>query len=428
MMSLNSNQRKSGENRLQLWISFAAIMLAAITCGQRPGSQSNSPRTLSLWHSYNNDETRVFNEIIADYQKQNPHIKIVAERVPFDGLLPKLTSAAIAHRTPDIARVDIGHIPRLAWGKAIEPLDAFGAEKLTQGMHRIARPVASVLMPGKTASEIFAIPDQLTTVALYYNKDLMAAAGVAVPRTLSELKAIGKKFSARGKSSKALAINASLWWVMPWLFLHGAQVLSPQLDRCLLSSAEAVATLEFLRGLYTDGVEAGAWLSGAINPDQGFMTGRYAMILSGPWNLQTFGKINFGVSLVPGNGDVKSASNIGGSAMVVFAASREKQESYRLLEYLVSEPVQKKWIQGTGQLSVNTAANRAMAASLSKDLKVFLEQLDYAGARPALPGYDALESIVAPYLYAALDGSLTSREALERACADVEKNLLVPNR
>lgn len=69
-------------------------MLAAITCGQRPGSQSNSPRTLSLWHSYNNDETRVFNEIIADYQKQNPHIKIVAERVPFDGLLPKLTSAA----------------------------------------------------------------------------------------------------------------------------------------------------------------------------------------------------------------------------------------------------------------------------------------------------------------------------------------------
>jgi multiple sugar transport system substrate-binding protein len=413
---------------LQLCRGIVAACILSAACRPSELSLPQGQRKLTLWHSYNNEETRVFNELLADYQKQNPQIKIVAERVPFDGLLPKLTSAAIAHRTPDIARVDIGHIPRLAWGKAIEPLDAFGAEKLTQGMHRIARPVASVLMPGKTASEIFAIPDQLTTVALYYNKDLMAATGVAVPRTLSELKAIGKKFSARGRSSKALAINSSLWWIMPWLFLHEAQVLSPQLDKCLLSSAEAVATLEYLRGLYTDGVEAGAWLSGAINPDQGFMTGRYAMILSGPWNLQTFSKIKFGVSLVPGNGKIKSASNIGGSAMVVFAASREKQESYRLLEYLVSEPVQKKWIKGTGQLSVNTAANRAMAASLSPELRVFLEQLDYAGARPALPGYDALESIVAPYLYAALDGSLASREALERACADVEKNLLVPNR
>ena len=114
--------------------------------------------------------------------------------------------------------------------------------------------------------------------------------------------------------------------------------------------------------------------------------------------------------------------------MVVFTQSKEKQESYRLLEYLVSETVQKKWIQGTGQLSVNTAANRAMANLLSAELKVFGVQLDYAGARPALPGYDALETIVAPYLYAALDGSLAAGEALQRACADVQKNLIEPNR
>lgn len=390
--------------------------------------QGTGPRTLTLWHSYNNEETRVFNELLADYQKQNPQIKIVAERVPFDGLLPKLTSAAIANRTPDIARVDIGHIPRLAWGKAIEPLDHFGAEKLLQGMHRIARPVASVTLPGKPTSEIFAIPDQLTTVALYYNKKLMADAGAKVPHTLGELKALGKLFQQRGQSAKAFAMNSSLWWMMPWLFLHHAQILSPGLDRCLLDSTGAVATLEYLRALYTEGVEGGAWLSGAINPDQGFMTGRYAMILSGPWNLQTFKNIPFGVSLVPGHGALKSASNIGGSAMVVFAHSKEKQESYRLLQHLVSEPAQKKWITGTGQLSVNTAANRALAASLSPELNVFLEQLDYAGARPQLPGYDALETIVAPYLYAALDGSLTSRDALSRACADIEQNLIRPNR
>jgi len=412
----------------QLCKAIVAVSIICCGCGRPDIAFPAGKRNITLWHSYNNDETRVFNEILADYQKLNPHINIVAERVPFDGLLPKLTSAAIAHRTPDIARVDIGHIPRLAWGKAISPLGEFGAERLISEMLPVARKVAEVKLPGRKNPEIFAIPDQLTTVALYYNTKLLAAAGVTPPRTIGELSKMGELFRKQGSSAKAFAMNSSLWWMMPWLFLHNAQILSADLDRCLLDSAEAVSAVEYLRSLYSSGSEGGAWVSGAVNPDQGFLTGRYAMILSGPWNLQTFRTVPFAVSLVPGNGSLRSASNIGGAAMVVFSASKEKDESYKLLAYLVSEEVQKKWISGTGQLSVNRAANRAMAGKLSAELKVFLQQLDYSGARPQLPGYDALETIVAPYLYAALDGSLPAKEALRRACAEIERDLIQPNR
>lgn len=399
-----------------------------LTCSPENGAKRASLRTLTLWHSYNNEETRVFNELLADYQKQNPHIRIVAERVPFDGLLPKLISAAIARSTPDIARVDIGHIPRLAWGKAIEPLDRFGADAVIAGMHRVAAAVARVRPPGAAQPQIFAIPDQLTTVALYYNKQLLAEAGLRVPQNLGELLQMGARLQKKGSSYKAFGMNASLWWLMPWLFLHNAQILSPDLEHCLLDEEPAVAALSYLRQLYSSGTEAGAWLSGAINPEQGFTTRRYAMILSGPWNLQTFRTIPFGVALVPGNGRLRSASNIGGSAMVVFARSELKEESYRLLQYLVSESAQKQWIAGTGQLSVNVSANRAMAAKLSAELRVFQEQLNYAVMRPQLPGYDALETIAAPYLYAALDGSLPVAEALHRACREIERDLLIPNR
>jgi ABC-type glycerol-3-phosphate transport system substrate-binding protein len=403
-------------------------MLVSLTCSPELKLQRAEQRTLTLWHSYNNDETRVFNEIIADYQKQHPQIKIIAERVPFDGLLPKLISAAIAHRTPDIARVDIGHIPRLAWGKAIEPLDRFGAGAIIAGMHRIAADVARVQVPGQARQQIYAIPDQLTTVALYYNRRLLAEAGLQPPKNLGELMQMGAQLRNRGKSHKAFAMNASLWWMMPWFFLHNAQILSANLERCLLNSDEAVAALEYLRQLYTSGSEGGAWLSGAVNPDQGFLTGRYAMLLSGPWNLQTFKSIPFGVTLIPGHGNRRSASNIGGSAMVIFARSKQKEESFQLLQYLVSENVQKRWSRETGQLSVNQAASRSLAANMPAELKVFLQQLDYAGPRPQLPGYDALETIAAPYLYAALDGSLPVREALNRACVEIERDLLMPNR
>lgn len=417
-------------NRKDIVKKLATLVVGAIVALSQCSKavEHRESRTLTLWHTYNNDETRVFNEILADYQKQNPQVKIIAERVPFDGLLPKLTSAAIAHKTPDIARVDLGHIPRLAWGKVIEPLDRFGADAVLAGLHRIAAGVTRVQIPGRTRAEIFAIPDQLTTVALYYNKKLLAELGSTPPRTLQELYSMGKLLRDRGKTHKAFAMNASLWWMMPWLFLHHARILSDNLERCLLSAPESVSALEYLRSLYTSGTEAGAWISGAVNPDQGFITGRYAMILSGPWNLQQFRTVPFGVALIPGNGALRSASNIGGSAMVVFARSKEKEESFRLLQYLVSETAQKKWIAGTGQLSVNLAANRALAAKLSPELKVFLAQLDYAGVRPQLPGYDTLETIVAPYLYAALDGSLPVKEALARACQEIERDLLTPNR
>ncbi|HRP68535.1 MAG TPA: extracellular solute-binding protein [Turneriella sp.] len=354
--------------------------------------------TLTLWHSYNNEETRVFNALVADFEKAHPQIKIKAERVPFDGLLPKLTSAAIAHRTPDIARVDIGHVARLAWGHVISPLNQLRAEETVGAMLPIAAKVASVKTPRDKVAQLYAIPDQLTTVALYYNKKILAELQVTPPKTLGDLHRIGKIFRERGKSHKALGINASLWWAMPWLFLYNARVMNDTLDRCLLNSGESIAAIEALRTLYTEGTEGGAWLSGAINPDQGFLTGRYAMILSGPWNLKTFQKIPFGVRLVPAHGKKISASNIGGSAMVVFAASPRKSEAYQFLSYLVSEPVQKKWIQETGQLSVNARANQSLEHTFSPELKTFLRQLEFAEPRPQLPGYDTLETIVAPYL------------------------------
>lgn len=409
-----------GEGGL-LFLAIAALFLL-LSCKGNAGQPRRTP--LVIWHSYNNEENEIFQKLLDGYRAKNPQIEIKAERVPFEGLLPKLITAAIAGKTPDIARVDLGHIARLAWGKAILPLDVFGADKLLAEMHPIARSVATVRVP-KSAAQIFAVPDQLTTVALYYNKDLLRAAGIVVPKNLAELAAAGRAFNARKLEAKAFGMNSSLWWMMPFLYLHNARILSDDLTQCRLADNEGQAALRYLRDLYaTHGTEGGAWLAGGINPDQGFVTGRYAMVLSGPWNLKAFRQVNFGVTLVPASSQRKSASNIGGSAMVVFRQSKRAQEAYRFLEYLVSPEVQTMWSRGTGQLSVSRRANAALAATMSAEMKVFLEQLDYAGGRPQLPGYDSLELITGPYLYSALDGSLPIDDALKKACRETESDLL----
>src|SRR4030095_7948082 len=97
------------------------------------------------------------------------------------------------------------------------------------------------------------------------------------------------------------AMFATLWWAMPFMNTFGAEFSRQGSDgrlTCGIADPKAVEALQFLVSLYRDyGVEAGAWQTGAINPEQGFINGKYAMILTGPWNLERVARIDFCLSL-----------------------------------------------------------------------------------------------------------------------------------
>jgi multiple sugar transport system substrate-binding protein len=56
-------------------------------------------------------------------------------------------------------------------------------------------------------------------------------------------------------------------------------------------------------------------------------------------------------------------------------------------------------------------------------LKVFMEQMRYARARPPVGSYPEIENDVNPEMQAALDGKKTVRAAMETACRKVTQIL-----
>lgn len=272
--------------------------------------------------------------------------EIVVQRVPFDGLLSKLITAAIAKETPDICRVDVGHIGRLGYGGIAAPLDeAPGGMDLTDLLPIAAesnRVTLTNMETGQLETHLYGLSDQVTCVALYYNKAMLRDAGIeAPPHTLEELATVGKRLSDPAKGVYGLGLNNSLWWNLPFLYLFGADVISADNVHARLGEPMAASAFSYLRQLYVDGVEGGAWRAGAINPDQGFVNSRYAMVLSGPWNLKTFRGVDYGVALIPGTGSTPSATNIGGTSMIVLNNSTKKAEAARFLRYLTSYAAQK---------------------------------------------------------------------------------------
>jgi multiple sugar transport system substrate-binding protein len=216
---------------------------------------------------------------------------------------------------------------------------------------------------------------------------------------------------------------------MPFLNTYGAQFSETGPDgklTCGLADPRALDAFRFLVSLDREhNVEAGAWQTGAINPEQGFINGKYAMILTGPWNLKRFEGIDFGVALVP-EGPAGTSSNVGGSDMVVFRSSTHKGLALEFLEWFTSREVQLRWSRELGQIPVNREAFEAAAAEAAgTNLGVFLEQLRTARPLHQLPKMDQIEDrVVNPAIELALKGSGTPEDIMRSASEQIDRDYL----
>ena len=416
------------------------MLIAAAFAGCSKSKENKYPgkKVITLWETYNNEEHMEFLEIVGDFEKINPGIKISVQRVPFSGAKMKLMTSMITHTAPDISRVDVADLPRLVISKSVIDLSPYGALGLAEDL--VPAAANSNIFPESfytadstsSAKHMFGIPDQTTGVCLFYNKDMFAKAGIKkVPSNWAEFVETAKKLTVdmdgNGKVEQfGFAMNNSLWWSFPFFNTFGVKFLSDDGKKCLLNSKEAKDALQFQIDLYSKyKVEAGAWQAGSIDPDQGFVNKKYAMIFSGPWNLKKFkdSGINFGVCLIP-SGAAGTSTNVGGTDMVVLRETKHPKECCEFLKYLLSADVQGKWCNALGQIPVNLKAYPKVDAKQNPEIKVFMEQMKTAIARPPVVDYDQLEYIMNAEMYTARSGQKTVDRALEDAVKKINEQVI----
>ena len=121
-------------------------------------------------------EIREFLLISNDFENQNK-VEIKISRIPFQGQGEKIMYACNSKRAPDIARMDIGLIPKFAAGKALMALDDLGLKNFSSELLEAALDAGRVYLPG-LGTRSYAVPDEFTTLALYYNKEMFSNAGL----------------------------------------------------------------------------------------------------------------------------------------------------------------------------------------------------------------------------------------------------------
>jgi putative chitobiose transport system substrate-binding protein len=156
-----------------LWVGLITVWL--ISCG---GNLTTRPTEVEFWTMQLQPQyTNYFNQLIAQFETQNPTIKVRWVDVPWAGMESKILTAVVAKTPPDVVNLNPNFASQLAERGAWLPLDdRIPTAVRQQYLPKIWR--ASTL-DGKS----FGIPWYLTTRIAIYNQSLLKDAAIAKPPT-----------------------------------------------------------------------------------------------------------------------------------------------------------------------------------------------------------------------------------------------------
>mgnify|MGYP000053032573 FL=1 len=309
-------------------------------------------------------------DVIGEFERRNPGIKVLAGLSASRNMVEdpqRLLCAIAGGDPPDLVIFDRYAVAEWAARGAFRPLDDFIARD--RGKPDGIKPddyFAACWDEATWEGRVFAIPTGTDNRALYYNKDLLRAAGLVgpdgearPPRTWDELEDYALKLSefTRDASGAITGIrrigfipNYGNAWFYFYSWLNDGELLSPDGRRCTLASPENVEAMQYVTDLYDK--LGGARLVYAFQSSfQGaeldpFLTGRVAMKIDGNWVLGGIGffrrELNFGVAPAPMPRRRLEAGKpyiswAGGWSWVIPKGARHPEEAWRLIKWLASE-------------------------------------------------------------------------------------------
>jgi multiple sugar transport system substrate-binding protein len=156
----------------------------------------------------------------------------------------------------------------------------------------------NLLAAGQIGDKTYGIPIGANTLALYYNKAVLQAAGVDIASVkdwatltaaLAKVKAAGKK----GITFSAIGTEEGSFQFLPWFWGSGAQLTH-------LDSAPAVSALSLWTGWLKQGYAPNSVINNTQTTSwQEFATGQYAFGENGTWQLANAKKAGFDYGIIP---------------------------------------------------------------------------------------------------------------------------------
>ena len=359
--------------------ALAAAGLAA--CGASSSSDSgDSPDSLDLMVAAYSDNTKAeWQQIIKDFQAENPKIKVNLAVESWDDINNVITTRVQGHNPPDILNIDA--------------YASFATEGLLYPAEEVASPELLADFEPSFAENAtidgtqWGLPFIASARALFYNKDLFAKAGVsAPPTTWAELEAAAKKITAAGAIGYGMPLGAEEAQGESAIWFYGAGGGYGEPGKLTIDTPENVEGAEEMQKIIDMGVTEPD--AGATNRDpllNVFIQGQIGLQVSLPQTVVQIKaknpELNYDIAPIPTKDGSPFTLGVADHFMA-FKSSADKRPAIKaFFDYFYSAPVYTKWVGTEGFLPVTKSGVAEMGSN--EDIKPFLDLLPDAKFYPA---------------------------------------------
>lgn len=339
-------------------------------------------------------------------------VEIERTMVPGGSLIQRVLQQASSRTLPDVLMLDNPDLAQIAETGALAPLSDFGldADGYAEG----------VVQSGTYDGELYGLAPTVNTIALFYDKSVLADAGIEPPTTWDELESAAKALTTGDRYGMAVDANATYeasWQFLPFMWSNGG-------DEKDIATPETAEALQLWTDLVADGSMSKSvlnWTQADVN-DQ-FIAGKTAMMVNGPWQLPALDAAgaDYGVVTIP----VKDASDtavapLGGEVWTVPQTGDAARQAVaaEVVACMNSDENQLAMAEQRNTIPSKTSVADTYAEQ-QPDQQAFVTLVASARSRTAELGAEWPTAATAIYtaIQAALTGQASPEEALDDAQA-----------
>lgn len=411
-------------------LGLVLVMMATIltACGSKSGSDSNSGSggsgklTVAIW---DNSQQAGLQEIMNDFTAETG-IKTELQVITWDQYWTLLEAGASGGDMPDVFWMHSNEAVRyMSNGILLDLTDKISASEKLE-MDKFPADIKEMY---EWDGKVYAVPKDVDTIAMWYNKTMFDEAGIPYPDgswTWDEFYEIAQKLTKEDGSQYGFACNPSneqdTW--MNIVYSMGGTILKDD-NTSGFDDPNTIKAMEFVDKCIKN-VMPDANTMSETGTDVLFQSGRVAMISQGSWMVAGFKANDYlvencDVARLPKDATTgQSVSLYNGLGWAASATTSMPEEAFQLIEWFGTKEMQTK----QAELGVTMAAYDGVSDAWIKNTDVFNLQ----------PYLDAMDNIVfRPHTNATLSWwnpmveelkkPWNNEESMADACANITKQM-----
>ncbi|CAH0120694.1 Cyclodextrin-binding protein [Paenibacillus sp. CECT 9249] len=354
-------------------VLITALLLVLAACGSKENSNSGSDNTkgeqvkLTMVESLSSPKrTEFLKQSIAEFEKQNPNIKVELISPPLESADNKINQMLAAKQDVDVLEVrdiTVAQFVNNSYLESLEPYVSNWADYSTLS-------VSALTMAKDINNTAYYIPYGIYQRELFYRTDLFAEKNLKVPTTWEELYEVGKALTdpSQNKYGYSFRGGAGAEQYMTQIVqdYNGSNVnpgdsVFNNDGSTIFSTPGAIEALELYKKIYKEISPPDSANWAFSEQVQGFTSGTTAMLIQDPDTIESIATAlnedQWASAPLPTGPDGVSHFVLGSAGWGMTSHSKHKDEAWKLIEFLSSPEQNLAFSKTAGIIPIHTTAS-----------------------------------------------------------------------